>query len=75
MDTIPRIFPICCTKTGDIIGTNGGTGLIKYDNEGEFLEHNCYCKDARHGFRLAMYTESLFSLLGESGEALEDSTN
>ncbi|KEH41839.1 F-box protein interaction domain protein [Medicago truncatula] len=74
MDTIPRIFPICCTKTGDIIGTNSRTGLIKYDDEGEFLEHNYYCKDSS-GFRLAMYTESLLSLPDESGEALEDCTN
>jgi len=53
---------ICCNESGDIVGTDCVTGLVRYDAEGEFLEHTYYCKDSRNGFRLAMYTESLLSL-------------
>jgi F-box interacting protein len=60
-DDIPYFCPLSYTKSGDIIGTDGGTGLVKYNDKGEILEHNSYCEDAR-GFRLAMYTESLLSL-------------
>jgi len=55
------IFPICCTKSGDIVVTNGSYGLVKYNNKGEFLERNSFGKDALV-FLLAMYTESLLLL-------------
>jgi len=59
MDTISRISPICCTKSGDIIGTSSRTGLIRYDDEGEFLEHTYYYKGSTC---MSIYTESLLSL-------------
>ena len=66
---IPYFSPVCCTKSGDIIGTDGLTGLVKYNEKGELLKHNIYsCKDA-HGFKLAMYTESLFSLPSDNEQA------
>jgi F-box interacting protein len=57
--TIPRISPICCRKSGDIIGTSSRTGLIRYDDEGEYLEHTYYCKGSTY---VSIYTESLLSL-------------
>jgi len=68
-DTVHGISLVCCTKSGDIVGTNCCTGLVRYDEEGEFLEHSYYCKDSRNGFRLAMYTESLLSLPSDNEEA------
>ena len=35
---------------------------MRYDDKGVFVEHIYYCKESRNEFRLAMYTESLFSL-------------
>jgi len=58
-------FPICSTISGDIIGTDGGTELVKYDDKGQLLEHRSYYNDAR-GTRVAMYTESLLSLPGDN---------
>lgn len=68
-DTIHNVSLVCCTTSGDIIGTDSRTGLVRYDEEGEFIEHFYYCKDSRNGFRLAMYTESLLSLPSENEEA------
>ncbi|MCH81041.1 F-box protein [Trifolium medium] len=53
--------PICSTKSGHIIGTDGGNGLVKYDDKGQLLEHHTYYNDAR-GSYVALYTESLLSL-------------
>ncbi|GAU41606.1 hypothetical protein TSUD_196760 [Trifolium subterraneum] len=67
-DFFHNIIPICCTKRGDIIGTDGITGLVvKYNNKGEFLEHNTYGNNA-HG-HLITYTESLLSLHSDSEQA------
>ncbi|XP_058726929.1 F-box/kelch-repeat protein At3g06240-like, partial [Vicia villosa] len=52
--------PICCTIKGDIIGT-GSTGLVKYDDKGQLLEHRSYGV-VPHGSQVAMYVESLLSL-------------
>ncbi|KEH41836.1 F-box protein interaction domain protein [Medicago truncatula] len=68
-DTIHNVSLVCCTTSGDIVGTDSRTGLVRYDEEGEFLEHTYYCKDSRNGFRLAMYTESLLSLPSDNEEA------
>jgi hypothetical protein len=57
----------------DIIGTNGNTGLVKYNDKGEFLDYNSYGKDGRV-FRLAVYTESLLSLPNANEQAQEDDT-
>lgn len=57
--------PICSTKCGGIIGTNGGAGLLKYDGNGQLLENRSYFNDPC-GPLVAMYTESLLSLPGDS---------
>jgi len=59
--------PICCTKSGDIIGTDGIGGLVMYDENGQFLEHSSYCREGC-GSRVAVYTESLLSLPGDNDE-------
>ncbi|GAU41607.1 hypothetical protein TSUD_196770 [Trifolium subterraneum] len=56
---------ICCTKSGDIIGTDDGKRLVKYNDRGELLEYLPYSYDHR-GSHAAMYTESLLSLPGDS---------
>ena len=61
---IPYFSPFC-TVSGDIIGTNGGTELVKYDDKGRFLEHRPYCNDPG-GSQVALYTESLLSLPSNS---------
>ncbi|XP_050870498.1 F-box/kelch-repeat protein At3g06240-like [Lathyrus oleraceus] len=53
--------PICCTRRGEIIGIDGGTGLVKYDEKGHFIEHRSYCNHPCKT-QVAMYTESLLSL-------------
>jgi F-box interacting protein len=59
----PSFYPICFTKRGDIIGTDGGVGLIKYNDKGQPLEYRNYANNPV-GFEVAMYTESLLSLPG-----------
>ena len=60
--------PICCTKRGDIIGTDGGSGLVKYDGKGHLLEHRSYCNNPR-GSQVVMYTESLLSFPSDNGQS------
>ncbi|WJX90760.1 hypothetical protein P8452_72627 [Trifolium repens] len=55
--------PICFTKSGDIIGTYGCVGLIKYNDKGQRLEY-CNYSNNLGKFEVAVYTESLFSLPG-----------
>jgi hypothetical protein len=62
-DTIHYFSPIYSKKDGDIIGTIGGTGLVKYNGIGQLLGHCFYCDDP-HGSEVVMYTESLLSLPG-----------
>ncbi|XP_057443525.1 F-box/kelch-repeat protein At3g23880-like [Lotus japonicus] len=52
--------PICSTKSGDIVGTDGDKGLVKYNDKGQLLEHHSY--DEYPYVSLTMYTESLLSL-------------
>ncbi|RHN40014.1 putative F-box domain-containing protein [Medicago truncatula] len=54
--------PIYSTKSGDIIGTDSGHGLVKYNNKGQLLE---YLKMNPNASEVAMYTESLLSLPGD----------
>ncbi|CAJ2634488.1 unnamed protein product [Trifolium pratense] len=63
IDGIPsRYFsPLCCTKSGDIVGTDGSMGLMKYDDKGQLLEHHIYCNDPCESLAI-MYTESLLSV-------------
>lgn len=35
-------FPSCCTKRGDIIGTDDHNRLMKYDKNGLFLKQHSY---------------------------------
>ncbi|XP_058732759.1 F-box/kelch-repeat protein At3g06240-like [Vicia villosa] len=59
-----EFFPLCCTKSGDIIGTDEDDGLVKYDRNGKFLEqHSYYNYSLRCG--VTMYVESLLSLPGD----------
>ncbi|XP_024635935.1 F-box/kelch-repeat protein At3g06240 isoform X2 [Medicago truncatula] len=58
--------PICSTKSGGIIGTNGGGELVKYDGNGQLLENRSYFNDPCA--LVVMYTESLLSLPGDSGQ-------
>ncbi|KEH18192.1 galactose oxidase [Medicago truncatula] len=59
---------MCSTISGDIIGTYGGTELVKYDDKGQLLEHRCYYNDG-FGSQVTMYTESLLSLPGNNEQA------
>jgi hypothetical protein len=59
---------MCSTISGDIIGTDGGTELVKYDDKGQLLEHHCYYNDG-FGSQVAMYTQSLLSLPGDNEQA------
>ena len=34
IDSTPCFIPLCCTKSGDIVGTDSWTRLIKCNNEG-----------------------------------------
>ncbi|KAL5066737.1 hypothetical protein RYX36_017624 [Vicia faba] len=66
IDVIPNkdFCPLCCTKSGDIVGTDDadfGSGLVKYDKNGQFLEQQSYTNDDLR-CQVTMYTESLLSL-------------
>ncbi|GAU26311.1 hypothetical protein TSUD_56090 [Trifolium subterraneum] len=63
IDAIPTkyISPLCSTKSGDIVGTDDRTRLVKYNDEGQLLGCRSYCNN-RYEFEVAMYTESLLSL-------------
>ncbi|MCH89079.1 F-box/kelch-repeat protein [Trifolium medium] len=60
----PNFFPICFTKSGDIIGTDGGVGLIKYNDKGHRLEYRNHSNNP-DGTQVAVYPESLLSLPGD----------
>ncbi|KEH32246.1 putative F-box domain, galactose oxidase/kelch, beta-propeller, F-box associated interaction [Medicago truncatula] len=64
IDGIPTMYfyPLCCTKSGYIIGTDGEFGLVKYDDNGELLEHSSKCEDPCGGSQVVVYTKSLLSL-------------
>ncbi|WVZ20503.1 hypothetical protein V8G54_007825 [Vigna mungo] len=53
-------FPIYYTKDGDIFGTDGWTGLAKYNGKGQLQEHRSYSKGSYRS-QVAVYTESLLS--------------
>ncbi|CAJ1941214.1 unnamed protein product [Sphenostylis stenocarpa] len=73
VDEIPtqQFTPICSTKSGDIVGTDGANGLVKCNSEGQPQEHRSYC-NSRHASQVALYTESLLSLPCDSDQAEED---
>ncbi|CAI8610243.1 unnamed protein product [Vicia faba] len=57
-------YPLCCTKNGDIFGTDEDDGLVKYDKNGRFLEQHSY---SNYNLRcdVTMYIDSLLSLPGD----------
>lgn len=52
---------ICSTKSGDIVGTDGSTGLVKCNDKGQLQEHRSY-RNGPYQSQVAVYTESLLSL-------------
>ncbi|KAK7292357.1 hypothetical protein RIF29_08135 [Crotalaria pallida] len=72
-DDLPwqKFSPICTTGSGDIVGLDGKTGLVKCNAQGQLLEHRSYCVD-RHGCQAVAYTESLLQLPVDSGQAAND---
>ncbi|KAL5065328.1 hypothetical protein RYX36_027065 [Vicia faba] len=57
-------FPLCCTKSGDIIGVDEDDGLVKFDKKGRFLDLHSYPKyDLR--CKVTMCIDSLLSLPGD----------
>ena len=73
-----QFSPICSTKYGDIIGTDGSR-LMRYTDKGEFIEGSSYIPFAdtavSGGFPSIMYTESLLSLPGDHMQAYEDDSD
>ncbi|KAK7284390.1 hypothetical protein RJT34_19135 [Clitoria ternatea] len=63
VDHIPnRYFSlVCSTESGDVVGTDGRTGLVKSDDKGQLKEHRSYSDDYLR-VQVAVYTESLLSL-------------
>jgi hypothetical protein len=63
IDDVPTQYfsPLSSTKIGDIIGIDGVTGLVKYNDKGQLLEHRSYCNDLYRS-EVALYSESLLSL-------------
>jgi hypothetical protein len=59
--------PLCSTKSGDIIGTDGDNGWVKYNDKGDLLDHS-YC-NYPCGFQAGTYIESLFSLPADNEQA------
>jgi hypothetical protein len=55
---------MCCTKNGDIIGRNGSSRLVKYNDKGEVLGHRSFSNSPSEA--VVMYTESLLSLPGDN---------
>jgi len=63
-----QFSPICSTKRGDIIGTEDGWRLVKYNDKGQLIECHSY-SDSTHRTEVALYTESLLSLPGDNEQA------
>ncbi|TKY59461.1 F-box protein CPR30 [Spatholobus suberectus] len=70
-----RVFyPMCFTKNGEILGSNGRSTLVRFNDKGDLLEH---CSHGPETSRFSLlncgtYRESLLSLPGEFEEAIED---
>ncbi|KAI4345539.1 hypothetical protein L6164_012652 [Bauhinia variegata] len=58
-------LPICHTKCGHTVGEDSVSGLLKFNHNGELLEHREFFVDP-YGCQVALYTESLLTLpIGE----------
>ncbi|KEH32155.1 F-box protein interaction domain protein [Medicago truncatula] len=63
-------YPICSTKNGDIVGTDGDIKLLKYNDRGQLLEHGSFWDGPLpFGSQVTVYTESLLSLPGDNVQA------
>jgi len=71
-NSVPNFSPICSAKNGDIIGTDGATGLVKYNDKGKLLQHRSNYNNSV-GSKGVLCTESLLSLPGDREQ--EDDTN
>jgi len=60
--------PLCCTKSGDIIGAHSGIGLVKYDDNGELIGRFSKWNVTWDG-SVAMFIESLLSLPCDNEQA------
>ncbi|XP_058726921.1 F-box/kelch-repeat protein At3g06240-like [Vicia villosa] len=67
-----QFSPICSTKNGDIIVTNG-TRLLRYNDKGELIEgssYRCFPDSAvSRGSPSIVYTESFLSLPGDGTQS------
>ncbi|KAK2417298.1 F-box/kelch-repeat protein [Trifolium repens] len=66
-DGIPNnlFFPLCSTKSGDIVGVDYHNRLVKYNDERPLLGHRSY-RNNPDVFQMAVYTECLLSLPGDN---------
>ncbi|KAF7813727.1 F-box/kelch-repeat protein [Senna tora] len=65
---IPTDFflPIASTQSGEIVGSDSFSELVKCNDKGEVLERRAYCYK---GFEAVTYTETLFSIACDNVEA------
>jgi len=54
--------PVCFTNCGDIVGPSDDGGLVKLNDKGQLLEYHSYGDRYVTRSKMAVYTESLFSL-------------
>ncbi|XP_058732591.1 uncharacterized protein LOC131604097 [Vicia villosa] len=73
-----QFSPLCSTKNGDIIVTDG-TRLLRYTDKGELIgvsSYRCFPESAvSRGSPSIVYTESLFSLPDDDMQAYEDDSD
>ncbi|CAK8563510.1 unnamed protein product [Lathyrus sativus] len=74
-----QFSPICSTKNGNIIGTDGENILLRYNDIGELIEGSSYShipdSAVSRGSLSIVYTESLLSLPGGDMQAYEDDSS
>ncbi|PNX88857.1 F-box family protein [Trifolium pratense] len=66
IDFIPTntkyFHPLCSTKSGDIIGTDGACGLVKYNDKGQLLEHRFYSDEQCYEMVKSVYYSFAYML-------------
>ncbi|MCH86746.1 F-box/kelch-repeat protein [Trifolium medium] len=60
----PRFNPIYFINCGDIVGTVGDGGLVKFNDKGHLLEYRSYDNCFFVRSQMVVYTESLLSFPG-----------
>ncbi|CAJ2659772.1 unnamed protein product [Trifolium pratense] len=63
-DPAPSFNPIYFTNCGDIVGTVGDGGLVKFNDKGVMLEYRSYGDCFFERSQMVVYTESLLSFPG-----------